>query len=63
MPGKVVVLDNEKQSVSLLGHILSHLDVAGYSSVNEFLSGGEKDPDCIVLDASGMAEGDDELFR
>jgi len=63
MPGKVVVLDNEKQSVSLLGHILSHLDVAGYSSVTDFLNCGEKDPDCIVLDASGMAEGDDEVFR
>lgn len=63
MPGKVVVLDSEKHSVSILGHILSHLDVSGFSNVEEFLASGDKESDCIVLDGSGMGSSDDELFR
>ncbi|MEE3190057.1 MAG: response regulator, partial [Pseudomonadota bacterium] len=63
MPGKVVVLDNEAHSISLLGHILSHLDVAGFSTVEDYLACTEKDSDCIVLDGSGMNSSDDELFR
>jgi len=63
MPGKVIVLDSEKRSVSLLGQILSHLDVAGYASLDEYFNQGESDPDCIVLDVSGMEQGDQEIFR
>lgn len=63
MPGKVVVLDNEAHSISLLGHILSHLDVAGFSTVEDYLASADKDSDCIVLDGSGMNSSDDELFR
>lgn len=63
MPGKVIVLDNEKQSISLLGQLLRHLDVVGFSNITDFFATGEVDPDCIVLDASGMSERDDQLFQ
>ena len=63
MPGKVVALDNEAHSISLLGHILGHLDVAGFSTVEDYLASADKDSDCIVLDGSGMNSSDDELFR
>lgn len=56
MPGKVIVLDNKRQSVSLLTQVLSHLDVSGYPSVNEYLNSDELDADCIVLDSTGLGE-------
>lgn len=63
MPGKVIVLDNEKHSISLLGQLLRHLDVVGFSNITDFFATDEVDPDCIVLDASGMPEQDDQLFQ
>lgn len=63
MPGKVVVLDNEKYSISLLGQLLRHLDVVGYSDIHEFFAQGDSETDCIVLDATGMTEEDDQLFQ
>ena len=63
MPSKVVVLDNETHSVSLLGHILSHHDVCGYKTIEDYLASDERDSDCIVLDGTGMKQSDDELFR
>lgn len=63
MPGKVVVLDNEKHSISLLGQVLRHLDVVGFSNIEDFFATGEIDPDCIVLDVSGMPEQNERLLQ
>jgi len=56
MSGKVIVLDNKHQSVSLLTQVLSHLDVSGYASFSDYLAGGNPDADCFVLDSSGLGE-------
>jgi DNA-binding response OmpR family regulator len=63
MQGRVIVLDNKHQSVSLLTQVLSHLDVAGYASLSDYFAAGNNDADCFVLDSSCLGEEEKCIVR